>query len=356
MPLNKPVHRIAIVGTGVIGASWAALYLARGFDVIATDPAPNAEANLRKYVDDAWDILTTIGLSPGGRRERLSFTSDMHEALSRADFVQENGPERPDFKVKLYADMDAATPVDSLIASSSSSLTMSVIQAQCQHPERCVIGHPFNPPHIIPLVEVVGGSKTSPAAIEQAMSFYRSIGKKAIYLRKEIPGHVANRLQTALYKEVLYLIEQGVLSVADADAAVSWGPGLRWGHGSEPAIPPGRRCRRNPALHGTPDARGHREADSGSWDSNDHARAKADSNRRCARAGRQAIGGRTREGREPGDCRSATAARAARLKAREGTRLDPHIYAPSAQDAQRPHTHDAPDDPLIDVNPARRPN
>jgi len=194
MPLNKPVHRIAIVGTGVIGASWAALYLARGFDVIATDPAPNAEANLRKYVDDAWDILTTIGLSPGGRRERLSFTSDMHEALSRADFVQENGPERPDFKVKLYADMDAATPVDSLIASSSSSLTMSVIQAQCQHPERCVIGHPFNPPHIIPLVEVVGGSKTSPAAIEQAMSFYRSIGKKAIYLRKEIPGHVANRL------------------------------------------------------------------------------------------------------------------------------------------------------------------
>ena len=229
MPLNKPVHRIAIVGTGVIGASWAALYLARGFDVIATDPAPNAEANLRKYVDDAWDILTTIGLSPGGRRERLSFTSDMHEALSRADFVQENGPERPDFKVKLYADMDAATPVDSLIASSSSSLTMSVIQAQCQHPERCVIGHPFNPPHIIPLVEVVGGSKTSPAAIEQAMSFYRSIGKKAIYLRKEIPGHVANRLQTALYKEVLYLIEQGVLSVADADAAVCWGPGLRWG-------------------------------------------------------------------------------------------------------------------------------
>jgi 3-hydroxyacyl-CoA dehydrogenase len=229
MPLNKPVHRIAIVGTGVIGASWAALYLAHGFDVIATDPAPNAEANLRKYVDDAWDILTTIGLSPRAKRERLSFTSDMREALSRADFVQENGPERPDFKVKLYADMDAATPADSLIASSSSSLTMSTIQAQCQHPERCVIGHPFNPPHIIPLIEVVGGSKTSPAAIEQAMSFYRSIGKKAIHLRKEIPGHVANRLQTALYKEVLYLIEQGVLSVADADAAVSWGPGLRWG-------------------------------------------------------------------------------------------------------------------------------
>jgi 3-hydroxyacyl-CoA dehydrogenase len=229
MQLNKPVRRIAIVGTGVIGASWAAQYLARGFDVIATDPAPNAEANLRQYVDDAWGILTRIGLSAGARRERLSFTADMREALSRADFVQENGPERPDFKIKLYADMDAVTPADSLIASSSSSLTMSVIQSQCKHPERCVIGHPFNPPHIIPLVEVVAGTRTSPAAIEQAMAFYASIGKKAIHLRKEVPGHVANRLQSALYREVLYLIEQGVLSAADADDAVSWGPGLRWG-------------------------------------------------------------------------------------------------------------------------------
>jgi len=229
MSFNKPIRRIAIVGTGVIGASWAAQYLARGFDVVATDPAPNAEANLRKYVDDAWKVLTDIGLSPGASRDRLEFTSDMKEALSRADFVQENGPERPDFKIKLYADMDAVTPVDSLIASSSSSLTMSVIQSQARHPERCVIGHPFNPPHVIPLVEVVGGAKTSPEAIQQAMAFYTSIGKRAILLRKEVPGHVANRLQAALYREVLYLIEQGVLSVADADDAVSWGPGLRWG-------------------------------------------------------------------------------------------------------------------------------
>jgi 3-hydroxyacyl-CoA dehydrogenase len=229
MALEKPVRRIAIVGTGVIGASWAALYLARGFDVIATDPAPNAEANLRKYVDDAWKLLTSIGLSPGAARNRLSFTTELKAALSGADFVQENGPERPDFKIKLYAEMDAVTPPDSLIASSSSSLTMSVIQSQCRHPERCVIGHPFNPPHVIPLVEIVGGEKTSPAAIQQAMTFYRSIGKKAILLRKEVPGHVANRLQAALYREVLYLIEQGVLSVADADDAVSWGPGLRWG-------------------------------------------------------------------------------------------------------------------------------
>lgn len=229
MALNKPVRRVAVVGTGVIGASWAAQYLAKGFDVVATDPAPNAEASLRTYVDDAWKVLTAIGLSPGASRDRLSFTKDMQAALSNADFVQENGPERPDFKIKLYADMDAVTPVDSLIASSSSSLTMSVIQAKCAHPERCVIGHPFNPPHVIPLVEVVGGAKTSPEAVQRAMAFYTSIGKKAIYLRKEVPGHVANRLQSALYREVLYLIEQGVLSVADADDAVSWGPGLRWG-------------------------------------------------------------------------------------------------------------------------------
>jgi 3-hydroxyacyl-CoA dehydrogenase len=229
MSYNKPIKRIAIVGTGVIGASWAAEYLARGFDVIATDPAPNAEANLRKYIDEAWPDLTSIGLSKGASRDRLTFTTNMKEALSKADFVQENGPERPDFKMKLFADMDDVTPVDSLLASSSSGITPSVIQSKCKHPERVIIGHPFNPPHIVPLVEVVGGSKTSPEVVQQALSFYASIGKKAIHLKKELLGHVANRLQAALYREMLYIIEQGVLSVEDTDAAVSYGPGLRWG-------------------------------------------------------------------------------------------------------------------------------
>src|SRR5438552_8326808 len=229
MTYNKPMHRIAIVGTGVIGASWAAQYLARGFDVVATDPAPNAEANLRKYVDEAWPDLTNIGLSSGASRDRLSFTTNMKEALSQADLVQENGPERPDFKMKLYAGMYEVTPVDTLLASSSSGITPSVIQSKCKHPERVVIGHPFSPPHILPLVEAVGGTKTAPEAIQQAISFYASIGKKPIHLRKELPGHVANRLQAALYREMLYLIEQGVLSVEDTDAAVSYGPGLRWG-------------------------------------------------------------------------------------------------------------------------------
>jgi carnitine 3-dehydrogenase len=229
MSFEKPIRRVAVVGTGVIGASWAAQYLARGLDIVATDPAPDAEANLRKYVDEAWEQLEEIGLSAGASRDRLTFTKDMGRALAQADFVQENGPERPDFKMKLFADMDEATPVDSIIASSSSGITPSVMQSDCKHPERVIVGHPFNPPHIIPLVEVVGGTKTSPEAIQQAMRFYSSIGKKAIHLHKELPGHVANRLQAALYREILYLIEQGVLSVEDTDTAVSYGPGLRWG-------------------------------------------------------------------------------------------------------------------------------
>lgn len=229
MAKGKEVRNIAIVGTGVIGASWAALYLARAFNVVATDPGPNAEANLRKYVDDAWEDLKVIGLTPDASRDRLGFTLDMKKALANADFVQENGPERKEFKIKLFADMDEATPPDSIIASSSSGLTMSVMQSACKHPERCVIGHPFNPPHVVPLVEVVAGEKTSADTVERAISFYSSIGKKPIHVKKEVVGHVANRLQAALYREIVYLIEQGVLDVADSDAAVCWGPGLRWG-------------------------------------------------------------------------------------------------------------------------------
>src|SRR6201990_2556365 len=226
---SREIRNVTIVGTGVIGASWAALYLARGLNVVATDPAPNAEANLRRYIDAAWKDLTALGISPNGSRDHLRFTADLKEAVAGADLVQENGPERKDFKIKLFADMDAATPKDSIIASSSSGLTMSVMQSACKYPERCVIGHPFNPPHIVPLVEVVAGAKTSPETVERAISFYTSIGKRAIHVKKEVVGHVANRLQAALYREVVYLIEQGVLDVADSDAAVCWGPGLRWG-------------------------------------------------------------------------------------------------------------------------------
>jgi 3-hydroxyacyl-CoA dehydrogenase len=203
--------------------------LSKGLDVIATDPAPQAEANLRKYVDDAWPLLTQVGLAAGASRDRMSFSAEMSQALSAADWVQENGPERPDFKIKLFAQIDEATPPNSVIASSSSSITMDVIQSGCKRPERCVIGHPFNPPHVVPLVEVVGGAKTSEATIARAMKFYNDIGKKSVRLHKSLPGHVANRFQAALYREVLYLVQQGVLSVEDADIAVCYGPGIRWG-------------------------------------------------------------------------------------------------------------------------------
>ena len=229
MSTQNTVRRVAIVGTGTIGASWATYYLARGFDVTATDPGHNAESALHSFVEGAWDAATTLGLAPGASPDRLKFTIDMRQAVADADFVQENAPERPDLKVKLYADIDDAAPPDTIIASSSSGITMSEIQAGCRRPERTVIGHPFNPPHVIPLVEVVGGKKTAPETIDAAMSFYASIGKKPIHLKKELPGHVANRIQSALYREVVWCIAEGVLDVADSDDAVSWGPGLRWG-------------------------------------------------------------------------------------------------------------------------------
>jgi 3-hydroxyacyl-CoA dehydrogenase len=226
---TRHIERVAVVGTGTIGASWATHYLARGFDVVATDPAPGAEAALRSFVDSAWKGAATVGLAPGASRERLRFSADLHDAVAGADFVQENAPERLEFKVRLFADIDAAAPPNAIIASSSSGITMSRIQAGCRRPERTVIGHPFNPPHIIPLVEVVGGARTAPETVEDTMTFYAAIGKRPIRLQKELPGHVANRLQAALYREVAWLIEQGVVDVAAADDAVSWGPGLRWG-------------------------------------------------------------------------------------------------------------------------------
>jgi 3-hydroxyacyl-CoA dehydrogenase len=228
--MTRPIRLIAIIGTGVIGASWAAQFLAKGLDVVATDVAPDAEAKLREFVKAAWPALERLGLSPGASQSRLSFTADLPAALRGADFVQENGPERIDFKKKLYRQLDEALVPDVIIASSSSGLTMSAIQSDCPlHPERCVIGHPFNPPHLVPLVEIVGGAKTSEATIRRASEFYAGLGKQVVRLRKEVPGHVANRLQAALAREVYHLVAEDVVSVADIDKALCWGPGLRWG-------------------------------------------------------------------------------------------------------------------------------
>lgn len=227
---SKPIRRVAIVGTGVIGASWAAFFLAKGLNVTATDIAPDAEAKLRDFIAVAWPALETLGLAPGASQSNLTFTPDLTEAVAGSDIVQENGPERIDFKQKLYGQLDALLPPDVIIASSSSGLTMSEIQKGCpSHPERCVIGHPFNPPHLIPLVEIVGGQKTSEDTIRRATEFYAGLGKRTVRLHKEMPGHVANRLQAALSREVYYLVGEGVVSVADVDTALCWGPGLRWG-------------------------------------------------------------------------------------------------------------------------------
>ena len=230
MTVTQPIQKIAIIGTGVIGASWAAQFLAKGLDVVATDVAPGAETALRRFVKAAWPALERLGLAPGASQSRLTFSADLPTAVAGADLVQENGPERIDFKKKLYRQLDELLPADVIIASSSSGLTMSEIQSDCPlHPERCVIGHPFNPPQLIPLVEIVGGAKTSEETIRRATEFYTSIGKQTVRLNKEVPGHVANRLQAALAREVYHLVDEGVVSVTDIDTALCWGPGLRWG-------------------------------------------------------------------------------------------------------------------------------
>ncbi|MDO9440407.1 MAG: 3-hydroxyacyl-CoA dehydrogenase NAD-binding domain-containing protein [Beijerinckiaceae bacterium] len=222
-------QRIAVIGAGTIGASWAALFLAHGHEVAAHDPSPNGEAFLRAFVGKAWPALEALGLvKDGASADRLSFHASIAEACKGVSFVQESGPEREDIKTATYAEIDAACASDVIIASSSSGLLISRFAIACKHPERCVIGHPFNPPHLIPLVEVVGGDKTSAEAISKAMEFYRGLGKQAIHIKKEVRGHVANRLQAAIWRETIHLVMEGVVSIEDADAALRYGPGQRW--------------------------------------------------------------------------------------------------------------------------------
>ena len=222
-------RRVSVIGAGTIGASWAAYFLASGFEVGAYDPLPNGEAFARSFIDNAWPTLEKLNaVQPGADRKRFAFFKEPAAAVKGAEFVQESGPEREDLKIELFATLDASLPPETVIATSSSGLLISRVSSKCRHPQRCVIGHPFNPPHLIPLVEVVGGAKTSPEAVTKAMNFYRDIGKHPIHIKKEVRGHVANRLQAALWREAVHLVTEGVVSVADADAAIAYGPGLRW--------------------------------------------------------------------------------------------------------------------------------
>lgn len=225
---DQTIQRVAVIGTGLIGASWASVFLARGLDVTAYDPAPDAEATLRKTIDLHWPVMHQFGMAKDASRDRLTVCASAANAVEQAQFVQENGPERLDFKRNLFAELDAAAPADAVLASSSSTIMVSEFQDVCAHPERVLLGHPFNPPHLIPLVEIVGGRLTSEAAINTALAFYTACGKHPIRLLKEVRGHVANRLQAALWQEAFHLMQAGVASLADIDAAISHGPGLRW--------------------------------------------------------------------------------------------------------------------------------
>ena len=212
----------------MIGGGWVAHFLARGYRVVAWDPAEDAEARLRHLVTAAWPALTELGLAEGASPENLAVEHDLGTACAQADFVQESAPEDLELKRTLLARIDAATPVDVVISSSTSGYSMSEMQTGCAHPERTVVGHPFNPPYLIPLVEVVGGTATSPEAVAWAADFFRHAGKSVITMDREVPGFIANRLQEALWREALHMVAAGEATVEQIDLAITEGPGLRW--------------------------------------------------------------------------------------------------------------------------------
>ena len=227
-PAPAAVNTIALLGTGTIGASWATYFLARGFSVTAWDPAPDAAQRLRAFIDAAWPAMERLGLGAGADPAPVRVAAEPEEAVEGAVFVQENAPEDQGLKRELYGRIDPVLPADTVLASSSSGLLISELQEGLRNSARFVVGHPFNPPHLVPLVEVVGGRDTDPATVDWALEFYNAHGKRAIRVEREVPGHIANRLQAALFREAFHLLLSGTASAADIDAAVSHGPGLRW--------------------------------------------------------------------------------------------------------------------------------
>ncbi|HSK39615.1 MAG TPA: 3-hydroxyacyl-CoA dehydrogenase NAD-binding domain-containing protein [Arenibaculum sp.] len=220
-PANPDIRSVAVIGTGTVGASWAALFTACGLDVRASDPGPGAEQRLRQALGVIRPVLAGMGHTGAGR---LSFHASPEDAVAGAGFVQENAPEKLDLKIDLLARIDRAAPAGALIASSTSSLLRSRMVRDCPTPGRVVVAHPFNPPHLVPLVELVG----EPEACRRAAEFYRALGKRPVVLKREATGHIANRLTAALWREALYILEQGIAEVEDIDAALTNGPGLRW--------------------------------------------------------------------------------------------------------------------------------
>jgi 3-hydroxyacyl-CoA dehydrogenase len=227
--MDPAISRVAVVGAGTIGASWAALFLANGCVVAVYDTAPDTAALTTKAIDSAWPALQRLGIaSSPPDYGRLRFAASVADAVRNADFVQESGPENATLKEPLLAAIDATLAPGKVIASSTSGFTLAMLRKGLASPDRVLIGHPFNPPHLLPLVEVVADETTSPAALATAMDFYRRMGKTPIHLTKSVPGHIANRLQAAIWREAIHLIDQGVATLEDIDSAVALGPGLRW--------------------------------------------------------------------------------------------------------------------------------
>ncbi|MCE1116396.1 MULTISPECIES: L-carnitine dehydrogenase [Pseudomonas] len=228
MPFITDIKIFAALGSGVIGSGWVARALAHGLDVVAWDPAPGAEAALRKRIANAWPALEKQGLAPGAAQDRLKFVTTIEACVRDADFIQESAPERLDLKLDLHAKISAAAKPDAIIGSSTSGLLPSEFYESATHPERCVVGHPFNPVYLLPLVEIVGGRNTSPQAIEAAKTIYTALGMRPLHVRKEVPGFIADRLLEALWREALHLVNDGVASTGEIDDAIRFGAGLRW--------------------------------------------------------------------------------------------------------------------------------
>lgn len=222
------IEQVTLVGAGVIGGGWAARCLAHGLRVVVTDPADDAEARLRAGIDSAWPALQQAGLGADANRSNMEFCRDLADAVAGADFIQENVPEREDLKIGVFEQIGEYAPEDVVVASSSSGLLPTRLQSRCRHPQRLVIGHPFAPVYLLPLVEVVGGEDTSAAAIAAACTFYKRIGMRPLHVRKEIEAYIADRLQESVWREALHLINDGVATAAEIDAAITGGPGLRW--------------------------------------------------------------------------------------------------------------------------------
>ena len=222
------VRRVAVVGGGVIGGGWVLHYLRMGFDVASYDPIPEARARTRSMVEDTWPLMVELGLRPGASIDRLEIVDTLAAAVGAADVVQEAVPEIPAMKAALFAEMDALAPDHAVLLTSTSGISMTTIQADCLHPERTAVGHPFNPPYLVPLVEILGGDRTAPETVAWAVDFYRLNDKDPIVLEREIPAFIASRLQEAMWREALHMIAEGEATVEQIDISVRQGPGLRW--------------------------------------------------------------------------------------------------------------------------------